>query len=654
MGKANTRTLYGAIALLLSAILVVAINVISNETLRSVRFDLTEGGLYSLSDGTRGVLQGLDEPVKLEFFYSSKLGEEIPAYGSFAARVHELLDRYVELADGKLLLDIYEPQPFSEVEDRAVGLGLQGVPIDQSGAQVYFGLAGTNSVDDEKVIAFFQPERERFLEYDLTNFIYELANPEKPVLGVITSLPMTGDVRPPFRSGARPWAIWDQMNQFFEVRELLANTEEIDADVDVLLVIHPKNLAENTLYALDQFVIGGGKAIFMVDPHAEAERIRPNPDGAQGVRTSSDLNRLFEAWGFTVPTDKLVGDLRGAFRVQAGPRERVNAVDYIAWFGIDGERINAEDVVTGDLQRINVASVGAIEPKEGSSAQIIPLISSSPDAMLFEADKVRINEPNPVQLLADYKPGSEAKTIAARVTGPLASAFPDGPPAPAKPADGAPQTDAEKQAAAEDQADHEARAAKHLPATDGNGTLVVVADVDMLEDRFWVQVQDFFGTPTATPVADNGAFLINLIEHMSGSADLISLRSRREGSRPFVVVERMRQNAELEYRATERALRERLEDTEAKLRSLQREGTNGQGAAILTQAQQQEIEKFRADMIDIRRQLRDVQGALRQEIETLGATVKFLNIALMPLLVLAIALLMGLIRVRRRRPTVQG
>ncbi len=654
MGKANTRTVYGVIALVLSAILVVSVNIISNETLSTTRVDLTEGGLYSLSDGTRGVVGSLDEPVKLEFFYSSKLGEEIPAYGSFAERVRELLDRYVELSDGKIRLDIYEPEPFSEVEDRAVGLGLQGVPIDQSGAQVYFGLAGTNSVDDERVIPFFQPERERFLEYDLTNFIYELANPEKPVLGVLTTLSLTGDVRPPFRSGARPWVIWEQMNQFFEVRELLANATEFDEDIDILLVIHPKNLSDETLYALDQHVMNGGKAIFMVDPHAEAERIRPNPDAGQGPRTHSDLNKLFEAWGFTVNADELVGDLRGAFRVQAGPRERVNAVDYIAWFGLDGDRINGEDVVTGDLQRINVASVGAIKPVEGGTTEIIPLLQSSPDAMLFEADKVRVTEPNPVQLLADFESGTEPLTIAARISGPLSTAFPDGPPEPAGASGAENQTDAEKQAAEQDKADHEARVAAHKAATEGSATIAVVADVDLLEDRFWVTVQDFFGTPTATPVADNGAFLINMIEHMSGSADLISLRSRREGGRPFVVVERMRQNAELAYRATERELRERLEDTEAKLRSLQREGSSGQGAAILTQEQQAEIDQFRADMIDIRRQLRDVQGALRQEIETLGAAVKFINIALMPLLVLAIALGMGLMRMRRRRPTVQG
>ncbi|MEX2643310.1 MAG: Gldg family protein, partial [Acetobacterales bacterium] len=465
----------------------------------------------------------------------------------------------------------------------------------------------------------------------------------------------TGNAQPPFNSGTRPWVIWNQMNQFFEVRELLSNTDRIDPEVDVLMVVHPKNLSEDALYAIDQYVMGGGKAVFMVDPHAEAERIRPNPDAVQTPRTKSDLERLFAPWGFDVTTDQFVGDLRGAFRVQAGPNERLNAVDYVAWIGLEKDRLNSEDVVTGDLQRINVAAAGAIQPREGADIEITPLIRSSADSMLIDADKIRVMEPNPTRLLADFTPGGEERILAARITGQLDSAFPDGPPAPPAPTEGGDEkSDAEKQAEQQDKEAYEQRKAAHRAGSDGPVTMMVVGDVDLLEDRFWVRVQDFFGEQMPVPVADNGAFIINALEHLAGSADLISLRSRREGDRPFEVVQRMRQNAELRYRATERELQERLEDAEAKLAELRREGVSGQGGAIMTQQQQAEIEKFRTDVIDIRRQLRNVQLALREEIESLGTMVKFLNIGLVPLLVLVIALVTMVLRMRRRRPIVQG
>ncbi|MCU0983456.1 MAG: GldG family protein, partial [Acetobacteraceae bacterium] len=229
--KAPPRRLYGAVGIIAALVLAIAVNVLAERFLGRYRIDLTEQRLYTLSDGTRSVLSGIEEPITLRLYYSQRLGREIPIYASFATRVREFLTEYAALANGKIRLEFYEPEPFSEVEDRALAFGLQGVPVDQSGEQVYFGLAGSNTLDDERVIAFFQPERERFLEADLTRLVYELSNPRRPVVGVMTGLPINGEMRGMGGRPTPPWVVMTQMRQFLEVRDVPLDAAEIDAAI---------------------------------------------------------------------------------------------------------------------------------------------------------------------------------------------------------------------------------------------------------------------------------------------------------------------------------------------------------------------------------------------------------------------------------------
>ncbi|MCS6890469.1 MAG: Gldg family protein [Rhodovarius sp.] len=628
------RGLQAAAAILVAALVAIGANMLADRFLAGARLDLTREGLYTLSPGTRSILAGLQDPITLRFFYSRRLGAELPAYGAYADRVRDLLREYVAASRGKLRLEIFDPEPYSDTEDRAIALGLQAVPLDQSGEQVFFGLAASNLTDDERVIPFFQPERERFLEMDLTRVIYELSNPRRPVVGVLSPLPLNGDPRAMLMRQpqlAQPQVVMTQLRQFVAVRDIALDAQVIEPDVQLLIVAHPQGLSEATLYAIDQFVMRGGRLMVLTDPHSEMQASRPGPMGRPPADTSSQLDRLLNAWGIEAPTDRVVGDLRGAWRVRAGPQDRVQAVDYVAWFALSGDSLNRNDPAVAMLDQVSVAAAGEVRLRPGAQLEVTPLLTSSAQSMLIEAAAVRQN-PNPTRLLAEFRADGQRRMIAARFRGPLATAFPDGPPPPPE--------------GAERPADFPA----HRSATEGPATLVVINDSDVLEDRFWVRIQDFFGQTVTTPFAGNGSMILNLVELLTGSDALISLRSRGESLRPFEVVEAIRRQADAEFRQTERQLRERLEQTERRLREL-RQGSGGQGQnqALITPEQRAEIDRAREEIAATRRQLRAVQLELRRDIEALEARLRLLNIAAVPTLVALLAIGLAIWRARQRR-----
>ncbi|MDO9708615.1 GldG family protein [Paracraurococcus lichenis] len=627
-----------AIGLLLATVLAVGVNMLADRLLPRARLDLTAQHLYTLSDGTRQALAGLKDPITLRLFYSRRLGAAVPVYGAYADRIREMLGEYVSLSGGKVKLEVYDPEPFSELEDRAMALGLQGVPVDQSGEQVYFGLAGSNLVDDERSIGFFQPDRERFLEYDLTRLVYELSNPQRPVLGVMSPLPLNGDPRAMMMRNpalGQPAVVMTQLRQFFTVKDIPLDAQVIEPDVQVLVVAHPQGLGEAAQYAIDQFVMRGGKLFVLVDPHSESQASRPGPTGQPPANTASSLDRLLNAWGVEAPSEKVVLDLRGAWRVRANPGDRVQAVDYVAWYNLQGDSLNRDEVSLAQLDQVTVASAGELRKKDGATIDFVPLLTTSPESMVVDAARVR-QEPNPVRLLADFRSGNARHVIAARLRGELASAFPDGPPAPA-----------------EGQQRPEGFPA-HLARSQGVANVVVANDSDILEDRFWVRVQDFFGQQVATPFSGNGSLVVNLVDTLAGSDALISLRSRGESLRPFNLVEDIRRNADAEYRQTERQLQQKLEETEKRLREL-RQGTpaapgaeRNQNQAVITPEQRAEIDRAREEIIATRRQLRAVQLDLRRDIEGLETVLRIVNIALVPALLTAFAIGLAVVRQRRR------
>src|SRR6516162_8698660 len=323
----------GALACI--ALMLVSVNIIASRFF-TWRLDLTDERLYTLSRGTLTTLSKIDEPITLRFYYSTRLADEVPSYGVYAQRVRELLDQYVTAAHGKIRLEVYNPLPFSDAEDRAVAFGLQGAPLDVADEQVYFGLAATNSTDDQQVSAFFQPERERFLEYDLTKLVHSLAFPKKTVVGLMSTLPLEGDMMAMMRGRpAEPMAVMEQLNQLDTVKPLGANIDAIPQDIDVLMLVHPQNLSEKTLYAIDQFVLRGGKALVFVDPLSELQASHPSQLHPPGAPNSSNLERLFKSWGFEVPSNTVAGDRRNAQRVGVPvPGRGSRPLDYIAWLNL--------------------------------------------------------------------------------------------------------------------------------------------------------------------------------------------------------------------------------------------------------------------------------------------------------------------------------
>ena len=634
-----SRRAIAVAALVCIALMLVSVNVIAARFFTS-RLDLTGERLYTLSVGTLRTLSKIDEPITLRFYYSTRLADEVPSYGVYAQRVRELLDQYVAAAKGKIRLEVYNPQPFSDVEDRAVAFGLQGVPLNAGGEQVYFGLAATNSTDDQQVIAFFQPERERFLEYDLTKLVHSLAFPKKTVIGLISTLPLEGDMMAMMRGRpAEPMAIMEQLQQLDTVKPLAANVDAIPADVDVLMLVHPQNLSEKTLYAIDQFVLKGGKTLVFVDPYSEFQASHPTQRTPPGSPTASNLERLFKSWGFEVPDKTVAGDRRDAQRVGVpGARGGSRPLDYIAWLNLKADNLNRNDMITADLSHINMASSGIIEPLEGGKTTIEPLITTSLDSTKISAEKLTAL-PDVAGLLAEFKPDNKRYILAAHVTGTAETAFPDGPPKP-------PEED-KPEAKEGETVPPPATAGDQLKQSAQPINIVVVADTDMLDDRFWLQKQDFFGQRVLAPTANNGDFVANAIEVLAGGDDLVGLRSRGTSAQPFEVVDRIQREAQARYSAEERALQARLKDTRAKLESLT--GKEQSGAATTLSAEQTKaIEEFRADMVQTRRQLRDVQAALRADIGRLKTGLEFVDIALIPIILVAAAVFLGAVRLRRR------
>jgi ABC-type uncharacterized transport system involved in gliding motility auxiliary subunit len=619
-----------------AAAIVIGINMFSDARLGDIRVDLTQGKIYTLSKGTDQILASLKEPVTLRFFYSRRLGATVPVYGTYADHISEMLQEYASASHGKVKVELYDPEPFSDTEDRAVAYGLQGVPVDNAGNQVYFGLAGSNLEDDERTIPFFQAERERFLEYDLTKLIYELSNPKRTVVGLMSSLPIDGDPRAMMMSGGRgpggqPYAVSVLLRQTNQVKAVPLDAQVIDPDIQVLLVAEARDLSDATLYAIDQFVMRGGKLMVMVDPWSEALAAQPSPTGMPPTDTSSDLKKLFDAWGIVYDPKLVVGDLTGAWRVRAGGDDSTQAVNYVAWFNIrDG--INHDDPATADLTQITVASSGFLAKAPNATIEFTPLLTSSPLSGLVPRDSLAM--PDPAKILANFKPEGGPRVIAARVHGVLKSAFTGPPELPAnqKRPDNFPPYKAQ---------------------TDGPTNMVVVADSDILVDRFWVRIADFFGQQTATPFADNGPFVANLIGTLAGGDALIGLRSRGDTNRPFERVEAIQATAEAQYRQTEQALRAHLDDVEKQLRGLRTGGgeTGPEGRtneAVITPEQRLAIDAARKDIVDTRKKLRDVQLQLNREISSLGTWLMIINIALVPIALAVLAIVLALIQRARR------
>ena len=613
--RTQKRLSYSSLLLLAVAFIVAVI--ISNKLFSGWRMDLTDNKLYTLSDGTQRILDNIEEPINLYYYFSDQATANIPTLRAYANRVREMLEEFADAADGNIDLHIIDPLPFSEDEDRAAQFNLQGVRLGGAPDPIYMGLAGTDSVDNELVIPFFQPDKEAFLEYDIAKLVSALANPERTVVGVISAIDMAGRYDPQTQQMQQPWVIYQQAQQLFEVRNLGTDFKEIPDEVSLLWIVQPRNIGTETLYAIDQFLMNGGNAVIFVDPIADSDPLPPAqgmPPGMPPMGQGSDLPALFEAWGLEFSSSDVVADAQLALQVNSGMGGR--PVRHFGYLGVTAEQLNTDDVTTADLSSINLATAGHFTAVADAAATLEPLFTSSQTASTIAATRFSYL-PDPTMLQDGFSPSGAEYVLAARVSGILPSSFPNG-----RPLDSVSSEDGESV---------QDSATGHRTESVEPVNLIVVGDVDMLGDQLWVQVQSFFGQQIANSFASNGAFVVNALDSLAGSSDLIAVRSRGTYSRPFTRVEELRVDAEARFRETEQRLQSELAETERRLGELQ-SARKDTGNILMTNEQRDEIDRFIDQRAAIRKELRAVQRDLDSNIERLGTVLKSINIALVPML----------------------
>lgn len=623
MSASNRRTLTGT-TLVVLAVLFLALVLLSSALLRGARLDLTRNGLYTLSEGTEAILGKIEEPINLYFYYSDQAARDIPQLRTYATRVRELLEEIAAKSGGKVKLEVIDPLPFSEQEDRATAAGLQAVPLGNSGETLFFGMVGTNSTDGEASIPFFQPDKESFLEYDVAKVITSLSSDALPVAGLLTGLDLGPGFDPQTNSVKPGWVVDGELRKLFDIQRIETNATAIPDEVQALILVHPKNLSDDTLYAIDQFVLRGGRLLLFVDPHAEAEQAGQGADPTQAMfaEKSSDLAKMFKAWGVVYDPQRVVLDGGYAMEIQSSPDRP--PVRHLAVLGLRGGAtggemaLNNNDVISAQLEQVNFSTVGYFDLVDKAAAKLEPLAQSSANAMTVPADRIR-NLTDPESLFGEFSPTGDRYTLAARLTGKLKTAFP------------------------------ERSGDKHLAESKDSANVVLIADTDLLGDRMWVQVQQFFGQRVINAFANNGDFVINAVDNLIGSGDLISVRTRPGSVQPFDTVDDLKRAADDRFRAKEQDLQAQLTETERKLTELQSAKGDSTGAMLLSPEQQSEVLRFQDEKLRVRKELRQVRAQLDADIKRLGSKLTFLNIAGVPLLLTVIALFWVFLRARARR-----
>ncbi len=616
-------------------VIVFVILVLANFVLGAFkgRVDLTEGGLYTLSAGTRSILGKLDAPVKIRFYYSQR-GENVPLpIKGFAHRVEDLLGEFRQAGSGKVLIEKLDPEPDSDAEDSA---NLEGVEAQTlpSGDRFYLGLS-VSYADQKIAIPALALDREQLLEYDIARAITRATRTVKPVIGVLSPMPVFGSRGIP-QMGVPPsdkYVFISELERDFTVRRLSPDAKSIDPDVAVLLVINPRGIGQDTEYALDQYVLRGGKLIAMVDPYAYFDV----PPGAQQGGTSSTLDTLFKAWGVQMDPAKVIQDMK--FASGGGPQQMSTVLS------LNSEAFNPDDIATSKLGFTMIPMPGAFTGQPAQGLKETVLVKSSKFSQLTDTSNATTQGEASVRGL---KPSGIEYPIAIRLTGVFKTAFPNGRPASKddkareKGDKGGAQASSDKSKPASENVP--AKEAPPLKESKGETSVVLIADSDFINDGAAVNIQDLFGQKIVVPANSNLAFAQALVEQFAGDPALIDLRTRAVAARPFTVIRDMEARASQQYVGKLKQLQDSLQQTQDKLQSLQK---TGPGTTILTAEQQTEVENFKRKAAEIRLQLKEVRRNLRADSEALQFWTKVINIALMPILVALAGILFAFYRRKR-------
>ena len=624
MQKKSLETfLYSVGGVAAMALILVAVNVITGGMRQ--RVDLTKEQAYTLSAGTRAILAKLDTQVKIRFYCSQKseASPETVFLKSYARKVEDLLTEYKQAGRGKIILEKYDPEPDSDAEDSARLDGVEGAPL-QSGEKFYLGLA-VSVLDSKQAIPFLQPTRERLLEYDLSRAITRVVTPEKPIVGVMSALPVFGMPNNPMMAqmgqrGQPAWAVITELQNDFTVKRVDIGADKIDDEIKVLIVIHPKEITETAQFAIDQFVMRGGKLVAFLDANCLIDsRNNQNPMMAQMGGGGSTLDKLLKAWGVSFENSKVVADMN--FKMELGGGNAAGQ-QRPTWLSITPEGIDTNDVVTSQIDNIWYFAGGTFSGTPAAGLKKTVLLKTTTDSSLVDGMMANLS---PESALKDFKSSGTEFALAIRLVGKFKTAFPEGKPAEKKEADQKPD---------------EKKADDSLKESKTDTTVLLVGDADMIHDNFCVQdTQTPFGN-MRRPLNGNLNFAQNAIEQLAGDNNLIGVRSRATLNRPFTRVKKMEAQAEARFRGKVQDLEKDLQDTQARLNELQQNKDKNQ-RFILSPEQQSELEKFRKKQADARGTLKSVRKDLRQEVEQLETRVKWWNIFAMPLAVTTCGILLA-------------
>ncbi|HEY1764158.1 MAG TPA: GldG family protein [Opitutaceae bacterium] len=586
------------------------------------RYDATAEKIYTLSPGTKALLAKITEPTSLDLYYSSHVRGQFVEYKNYAERVREMLRQYVRASHGKLSLNVIDPEPDTPQEEKATAAGIEPQTL-QGGTQFYFGLVATQA-DQQKVIGALSPQREQFLEYDVSELIYSVGQTDKKKLGLLTSLPLQGSPGMPMmgQQGTEGQFVVSEWEDTYQIVPVEPSANELPPGLDVLAVIHPENLSPKLKYAIDQFLLSGKPVFIAVDPSSVYFRRQGGQAamfGGPQPNVSSDLPELFSAWGIAFDPTKVVGDLENAEEVELRDGSRVR---YPVWINPAQDDFNAKELPTGQLTSALFVEAGSLSLKPGSDLKFTPLIETS--AKTGEIPTASLQFAQPDEIARQITPSGK-RTIAAIITGRFKSAFPDGPPK-------EPETPAEKKDEKAAPKPEPKPAAPSLKQSATSSTLIVVADTDWLFDDYSVRKLNFMGRTAAEPINDNLAFAANSMDYLAGSRDLISIRGKGNSVRPFTVVRTMEANAEEKYKEKLTALEARINEVQSKLTELQ--GTKNEGGKLLASPDaQRAIDDFQKQAATLRGERRGIRLALREGIDSLENWLLAINLLATPLLV---------------------
>ena len=564
------------------------------------RLDLTENKLFTLNDGTKNILKNIDENIHIKLYFSDEATHNIPILRTYKNTVLDLLNEMKRYSDSKLEVSFIDPKIFSPQEDEAAQFGLQALPVGDGGENIFFGLVGQNTLDGLEVIPFMQPDRESFLEYDIAQLINSLNSPEKNTIGIMSSIEIKARFDQAKGESVPAQVFLTQLSKDYSIKHIDVNSESIGEDIDVLMLIHPKELSEKTQFAIDQFALKGGRLVVFVDPLAQSEVVIPdpqNPMAAYQADKSSDLSALFAAWNVTYNPKQVVLDDKYALNIQT--RQSARPTRHLGYLALKGEAFNKKDIITRELDTINVATAGFFE-----SANIQSILSTSKESSTVSTDTLKFLF-DPSTLYKTFKSDEKNKTIAGRLTGSIKTAFPEG---------------------------VEGIDKSSVVTENNDPKIVLFADVDILFDQMWVRSQNFFGRKVFSAFADNGNMITNLLDNMAGSVDLINIRGRKNSARPFTKVMEIQKASDKKFREQENVLKQRLRETEEKLNKIQKQ-KGQQNRMIMSQEQEQELQKFQTEKLEVRKKLREVRRNLDKDIKNLGSNLKVINIGLIPLLI---------------------